>query len=113
MYIRFVTSEVHPDSLSETRVFHVAYRLRDESALFAYEETFLRELLKWFSDNLETPGKFTNSKPPYYRKKTKAISWFKDSAVEYVKKLRDLIAILEPRYRGPYDHDRSVRLSRL
>jgi hypothetical protein len=95
VYIRFVIGEIHPDSLTETGVFHVAYRLRDESALYEYEEGFLRELLKWFSENLETPSKFTNSKPPYHSKKTKAISWFKDSAVEHIAKLRDIIAILQ------------------
>jgi len=95
MYIRFVTGELHPDSLSETGVFQVAYRLRDGSALYEYEETHLRKLLKWFSENLETPSKFTNSKPPYYRKGKKAISWFKDSEVEHIKKLREIIAILE------------------
>ena len=95
MYIRFVTGEVHPDSLSETGVFQMAYRLRDESTLYDYEETLLAELLKWFNENLETPSKFTNAKPPHYRKKSKAISWFKEGAAEHVKKLRDIIAILE------------------
>ena len=84
MYIRFVTGEVDPDSLSETGVFQAAYRLRNESAVYEYEETFLSELLKWFDENLEAPNKFTTSKPPHYRKKNKAISWFKESAAELV-----------------------------
>jgi hypothetical protein len=30
-----------------------------------------------------------------HSRKTKAISWFKDSGVEHIAKLRDIIAILE------------------
>ncbi len=95
MYIRFVIKEIHSDSLCEIGVFQASYRLRDESALYEYEETVLAELLKWFEENLETPSKFTNSKPPYYRKKNKAISWFKETATEHINKMRDIIAILE------------------
>ncbi len=95
MYIRFVIGWVHLHSHSELGVFQAAYRLRNEAALYEYEEAFLRELLDWFNKNLEAPTKFTNSKPPYYRKKKKAISWFKESATEHIKKMRDIIAILE------------------
>jgi hypothetical protein len=51
--------------------------------------------LDWFKANLTIPDKFTNSNPPYYRKKRKAISWFKDTATEHIGKIRQIITILE------------------
>jgi hypothetical protein len=44
---------------------------------------------------LEVPTRFTASKPPFYRKKNKAISWFKDTAHEHLARVRELVAILE------------------
>jgi len=95
MYIRFITGEIHNESLLKAGVFQAAYRLRDKSRIPDHEKARLRELLKWFDANLEKPNRFTNSKPPYYRKKHKAISWFKDTATEHISKLREILAILD------------------
>ncbi len=95
MYIRFIIGEVHQVSARETGVFQAAYRLKDEGQLHDYEEPRLRELLDWFNINLRKPSKFTNSKPPYYRKQEKAISWFKDTATEHIAKLREILVVLD------------------
>jgi hypothetical protein len=95
VYIRFITGEIHAESLREVGVFQAAYRLRDKGHLPDHEKTRLHDLLEWFDANLKEPSKFTNSKPPYYRKKKKAISWFKDTATEHVAKLREILAILD------------------
>ena len=58
---------------------------------------------KWFNNNLEKPTRFTASKPPYYRKKSKAISWFKHTAHDHLDRVRVLVAIL-------HDHGVSVRM---
>jgi len=76
-------------------VFQAAFRLRDKGELYDYEEALLREVLDWFNKHLEKPDKFTSSKPPYYRKKSKAISWFKESATEHVAMVRHIVSILE------------------
>ncbi len=55
----------------------------------------LLELRDWFNENLEAPDRFTASKPPYYRKQSKAISWFKDTAVEHIGRARQMVEILE------------------
>ena len=39
--------------------------------------------------------RFTASKGPFYRKKSRALSWFKDSAREHIAQARNLAAILQ------------------
>jgi hypothetical protein len=36
----------------------------------------------WFDDNLEHPTRFTASQRPFYSKKSRAISWFKDTGFD-------------------------------
>jgi hypothetical protein len=95
MYIRFVTRKVHQNSLRRTGIFQEAFRLRNAGHLPEYEEAILCELLEWFNSNLPKPHRFTNSKPPYYRKKNEAISWFKHTATEHIAKARHILTILE------------------
>jgi hypothetical protein len=95
MYIRFITGEIHEDSRFELGVFQAAYRLRRAGHLPNYEETRLTELLDWFSSHLKKPTRFTASKPPYYRKPNRAISWLKDSATEHISQLREIVSILD------------------
>jgi hypothetical protein len=52
---------------------------------------------------LERPRKFTSAKPPYYRKRQNGLSWFKDSAPEHIRKMREMSALLE-------HHDIRVRM---
>ena len=94
MYIRFITGEIHDKSLYEVGVFQAAYRLRKHGNLPDYEETRLRELLDWFNINLKKPDRFTKSKPPFYRKENRAISWFKATSTEHIANLREIVSIL-------------------
>lgn len=94
MYLRFVVAEIHRDSGKELGVFHAVRYLREDGELAPHEEEQHDQILKWFSDNLKKPPKFTASKPPFYRKKSKAISWFKDTAHEHIDRIRSLVEIL-------------------
>jgi hypothetical protein len=76
-------------------VFHAVWNLQDAGKLYPHDEEQHDSIRWWFDDNLETPTRFTASKPPFYRKKSKAISWFKDSATEHLARMRELVAILE------------------
>jgi len=69
--------------------------LRDAGKLYAHEEEHHDSVRWWFHENLEKPTRFTASKPPFYRKKSRAISWFKVSATEHLARVRELVAILE------------------
>src|SRR2546430_15612813 len=102
-YLRFVVGEVDPDSGRELGVFHAVLGLRENGELDPHEEEQHDRIRKWFNDHLEKPTRFTASKPPFYRKKKKAISWFKDTAQEHLARMRLLVAILQ-------NHGVSVRM---
>jgi hypothetical protein len=95
MFVRFVTTERHEDSHQELGVFQSAYRLRDSGVLADYEEVHLQKITEWFDRHLEEPNRFTNAKPPYYRKRQNGIAWFKASSREHIGQIRELLAILE------------------
>jgi len=95
MYIRFVVANIDEDSGRELGVFHAVWNLRDEQRLQFHEEQQHDAAIQWFGEHLDTPTRFTASKPPFYRKKSKAISWFKDTAHEHLARLRELVLILE------------------
>jgi hypothetical protein len=95
MYLRFVVADIDEDSERELGVFQAVGNLREDGDLYPNEEEQHDLIRQWFNDNLEKPTRFTASKPPFYRKKSKAISWFKDSAHEHLARVRSLVAILQ------------------
>src|SRR5690349_24291709 len=95
MYLRFVVTGIDEDSERDLGIFHAVWRLRDEQRLYNHEENLHDSLIEWFNEHLEKPTRFTASKPPFYRKQSRAISWFKDSAHEHIARVRDLVAILQ------------------
>ncbi len=94
MYLRFVVSDIDEDSGRELGVFHAVGNLRRDGKLQPYEEKQHDLIRQWFNEHLERPTRFTASKPPYYRKSSKAISWFKDGASEHITRVRQLVTIL-------------------
>jgi hypothetical protein len=103
MFLRFVISEIDDESQRELGIFQAIDRLRRRGVLSHYEEQQDDSIGKWFDKNLAKPTRFTASKPPFYRKKSKAISWFKDTAHEHIAHVRMLVAILQ-------NHGISVRM---
>ena len=96
MYLRFVVADyIHEDSQRQLGVFQAVADIRRWGWLSPYEEEQHDVLREWFNVHLEKPSRFTASKPPYYRKQSKAISWFKDSAKEHIARARSLVRILE------------------
>jgi hypothetical protein len=95
MYLRFVVTDVHEDSGAALGLFHAAGYLRKEGKLYPHENELHDAIRLWFNENLEKPTRFTASKPPFYRKKNKAISWFKETAHEHLAQMRELVAILQ------------------
>ena len=93
MYIRFVVPNKDKNSLKQQGLFMACWELRD-SGKFSDEEVNLHQNLRvWFNKYLPTPDKFNVSK----NKKAKdiGISWYKDTAKEHIKKMRELVALLE------------------
>jgi hypothetical protein len=95
MYLRFVVADIDEDSERALGVFDAVWNLRDAGRLYAHEEEQRDSTRWWFHENLEKPTRFTASKRPFHRKKSKAISWFKDRASEHLARVRELVAILE------------------
>ena len=102
MYLRFVVAKIDEDSGRALGVFHAMWDLRDAGNLHAYEEDRHDLVRWWFSANLHRPTRFTAAKAPYFRKKNRALSWFKDTAFDHIAQIWELVAILE-------DHSVHVR----
>ena len=95
-FIRFVVARRHPDSGVEDGTFRLAYELRDSPDVEAADRELLAETLAWFGKNLETPPRFnrTTSKG-FYRRNTRGIAWFKDTALAHLARMHQIKAILE------------------
>lgn len=78
-------------------MFHAVWNLRDAGKLHAYEENQHDMVRWWFSTNLERPWRLTAAKTAFHRKKSRALSWFKDNAIEHITQIRELVAILDNR----------------
>ncbi len=88
--MRFKTSFV--DSYQNTRygVFQAAYHLLHSSDMYLYDEERLKEVWKWFRNNLLAPDVFKQSK-----REVNAICWYKPDAKEHLQKMYEMIHILE------------------
>jgi hypothetical protein len=95
MFLRFVVADLDEESEQELGVFHAMRNLRESGALSENEERDHDQIRKWFNQHLQKPTRFTASKPPFYRKKARAISWFKDTAQEHLRRVRALAGILQ------------------
>jgi len=69
--------------------------MRDTNTGGAIEHA-IRQELNWFRNNLPVPTRFNRSRSKgYYRRGTKGISWFKDSAAECLARMHVLRQIAE------------------
>jgi hypothetical protein len=86
MFMRFVTTRLHPESHQPRGVFSAAYALMDSEILSNEDRRHLRELLVWFNKNLPHPPKTFDAR--------RATFWFKSSAKENVAKIWELVHFL-------------------
>jgi hypothetical protein len=82
-YVRFASPE-------NRGIFQISFDLVNDYDLLSTEDrNELRSLLDWFIKNLKVPDKFVKTKSKgWYRKDTVALSWFKESATQYIDKAR-------------------------
>lgn len=90
--IRFVTKELNPGLSTRRGIFQKSYDLVNGSDLYEYQRTELRQILDWFNKNLEKPESLSRSRKRWAEEK--AISWYRDSALEHIAKMQEMIAIL-------------------
>ncbi|HEX5739041.1 MAG TPA: hypothetical protein VFY22_11065 [Hydrogenophaga sp.] len=99
MYIRLVVGADHEDHRTLTGLVTEAKLLRESGGLTANEEAVLEEHYHWLNENLPCPP-YSKSDWP----RTVA-AWFKDSAIEPIRRLRAIGALLE-------EHGLQVRMLR-
>ena len=93
MYIRFVINDIDEASQKRLGIFHAIRYLRDDGKLLPYEEENMNQIMTWFSENLKKPNRLSKSTKRHSA--NKAITWFKDSAIECISKIREIVSILE------------------
>lgn len=94
MYLRFKTQFINNEDKPQYGIFHAmeyVEGLRDTSI---EDELRLKELYKWFKSNLDVPKHFHDDAITYGWE-GKSLSWFKDSAKEHIKLIREAVSILE------------------
>jgi hypothetical protein len=96
MYVRFVIAKQDKQSGRRQGLFYAAYELADLSTLSAADLVALDEIHEWFAKNLAEPTRASWSSKPHA--KGQALSWFKESAVTHVSKMRALQAALKEHY---------------
>ena len=94
-FIRFVVSSLDPDSSKRLGILNAAYELQKQGQLSRAEDRALQDLREWFNQNLEKPARFSRSSSKAQHKQPKALSWFKDSSTEHIRRTREVAKLLE------------------
>lgn len=92
-FVRFVIRQHDPDSGRRQGLFQALAELDRTQRLRAAERGRYLDLKDWFNQHLSKPRRLARSRRP--RAKEVAISWFKDTAVEHIAKMRSLAGIVE------------------
>ena len=73
-------------------MFQAAYDLEEAADTAAHERARLERALGWLGANMRKPGRLAVSRRPHA--KAQAICWFKDTAVEHIARVHELVGIL-------------------
>lgn len=94
MYLRFVCARVDEDSHCRVGVFQAAYELLTSDAVIeSTDREAMRAVLDWFKEHLEAPDRFSCSRKPSAA--PEAISWYRRSAEDHIRRMRELCIVLE------------------
>ena len=95
-FVRFVLKQRHPDSGVEEGLFRLAYELKDSPNVDNEDRSILKDSLEWFAKNLPVPKRFNRSKSKgFYRRTTRGIAWFRDTAKDCLQHMYRIKDILE------------------
>lgn len=89
MLVRFTTLAQDVDSGHASGILVIAHTLRDEGDISVEEHSSLLEVLGWFTKHLPVPRILADAEH------RRAISWFKPSAIEAIRKMWVLKLLLE------------------
>lgn len=95
-FIRFVLPVTNKDSTLNEGLFRLAYAFRDDPTVNDADRKLLIDITTWFDKNLLAPTRFNRtSSKGHYRRATRGISWFRDTATDCVTRMFELKRILE------------------
>jgi hypothetical protein len=95
-FLRFTLGQRHPESGVEEGLFRLAYALRGDPRVDARDRQLLVENLAWFDKHLSVPGRLNRSRSKgYYRRATKGIAWFRDTAADCISRMYQIKGVLE------------------
>ena len=91
-FLRFVIPRNDRDSGRRQGLFQALSDLEQRGDLMPEERRAYEDTLDWFRKHLRKPRSFTRSSKPHARRV--ALSWFKDTATEHIRRMRVLAGIL-------------------
>ena len=92
IYVRFVIGRNDADSGRRQGLFQAVSDLEHAGVLLQHEQLAYDETYEWFRHNLKKPKRLARSSRPHA--KNVALSWFKDSAGEHIRRMHALAQIL-------------------
>ena len=95
MYVRFVVPSLGRYTWGLIGVIQAASDFEDAGAFSFYEEALFNVICDWFNRHLPIPRRFSRSRRSGAA--DNAVCWFKPTAVECVRKVRELAKLLEAR----------------
>jgi hypothetical protein len=93
MFLRFVSAQIDEDAQVRTGIFQAAYDLQEFGHLRDYDQQVLSDLMNWFEEYLARPTRFCRSRRP--GRLPKGVCWFRPSAWEHLKRIWEMVRILE------------------
>ncbi|WP_116090278.1 hypothetical protein [Sphingomonas crusticola] len=93
MFVRFVIDARDVDSGRRQGLFQAGEALLQSGRMNPSDMETLEELYAWFKAHLLVPTRFAVSSKPHA--KAQALSWFRGTATEHVKRMRDYQLVLE------------------
>jgi hypothetical protein len=92
VYVRFVVDEIDENSGVELGIFQAMFRLWRAGKLSRAEAAWWAEIEAWFGLKLDEPDRLARSRRRGANKC--AISWFKVSAKDHIRRAREVAALL-------------------
>lgn len=103
MYIRFVVGTESDHHKQLRGMFFCSYRLKTQGRLESFEEELLDDTFRWFNQHLPCPPFKENLEKKIWS--SFAVSYYKDTAKEFIEKMRILAHLLN-------EHGEPVRVIR-
>ncbi|WP_428003570.1 hypothetical protein [Acidovorax sp.] len=92
MFTRSVIHKNDDDSGRRQGLFQALAELESKGHLQGPQLDVYQELRDWFRHHLKQPSRFARATRPHAKKV--ALGWFKDAAVEHIRQMRRMAALL-------------------